>query len=116
MSETAAAIKAFEEQAAHALMRAHEVADAVKEELGRAELRAESAETMLRLAEAQVEQMSAAGEQAHEELKSLRSQLASKTTELAAAERRADHAETAIERIADVIRAQLPAKLSIPPE
>lgn len=60
--------------------------------------------------------MSAAGEQAHEKLKSLRSQLASKTTELAAAERRADHAETAIERIADVIRTQLPAKLSIPPE
>ena len=116
VSETAAAIKAFEEQATQALMRAHEVADAVKEELGRAELRAESAETMLRLAEAQVEQMSAAVEQAHEELEWLRSQLASKTTELAAAERRADHAETAIERIAGVIRAQLPAKLSIPPE
>ncbi|MBG0792312.1 hypothetical protein IYY11_02385 [Methylocystis sp. H62] len=41
VSETAAAIKAFDEQAARSLMRAHEVADAVKEELARAELRAE---------------------------------------------------------------------------
>ena len=112
VSETAAAIKAFDEQAAQALMRAHEVADAVKEELGRAELRAERAETMLRLAEAQIEQMFAAVEQAHHELEILRSQLASKTAELAASERRGHDAETAIEQIVDVIRAQLPAKLS----
>ncbi|MGD9544319.1 MAG: hypothetical protein AB7F41_04830 [Methylocystis sp.] len=116
MSETAGAIKAFEEQAAHALMRAQEVADAVKEELGRAELRAERAETMLRLAESQAEQMSATLEQAHEELQSLRSQLASKTAELTASERRADDAETAIEQILDVVRAQLPGKLNIPSE
>ena len=38
-------------------MRAHEVADAVKEELARAELRAERVETTLRLAEAQIKQM-----------------------------------------------------------
>ena len=112
VSETAAAIKAFDEQAAQALMRAHEVADAVKEDLGRAELRAERAETMLRLAEAQIEQMFAAVEQAHHELKTLRAQLVSKTAELAASERRALDAVTAIEKIADVIRAQLPAKLS----
>jgi hypothetical protein len=56
--------------------------------------------------------MSAAVEQAHHELKTLRSQLVSKTAELAASERRAHDAVTAIERIADVIRAQLPAKLS----
>ncbi|MFA6205256.1 MAG: ABC transporter permease [Methylocystis sp.] len=116
VSETAAAIKAFDEQAAQALMRAHEVADAVKEELGHAELRAERAETMLRLAEVQIEQMSAAVEQAHHELKTLQSQLVSKTAELAASERRAHDAVTAIERIADVIRAQLPAKLSAPSE
>lgn len=41
-------------------MRAHEVADAVKEELARAELRAERVETTLRLAEAQTKQMLAA--------------------------------------------------------
>ena len=60
VSETAAAIKAFDEQAARSLMRAHEVADAVKEELARAELRAERVETTLRLAEAQIKQMLAA--------------------------------------------------------
>ena len=116
VSETAAAIKAFDEQAAQALMRAHEVADAVKEELGRAELRAERAETMLRLAEAQIEQMLAAAEQVDKELEILRSQLAAKTAEFAASERRGDDAEAAIERIVAVIRAQLPAKLNVPSE
>ena len=116
VSETAAAIKAFDEQAARALMRAHEVADAVKEELARAELRAERAETMLRLAEAQIEQMLAAAEQADKELEILRSQLAAKTAEFAASERRGDDAEAAIERIVAVIRAQLPAKLNVPSE
>ncbi|ULO23786.1 ABC transporter permease [Methylocystis sp. SB2] len=116
VSETAAAIKAFDEQAAQALMRAREVADAVKEELGRAELRAERAETMLRLAEAQIEQMLAAAEQADNELELLRSQLAAKTAEYAASERRGDDAEAAIERIVAVIRAQLPAKLNVPSE
>jgi septal ring factor EnvC (AmiA/AmiB activator) len=110
VSETATAIKAFEEQAAQALMRAQEVADAVREDLSRAELRAERAETMLRLTEDQVEQMSATIEQAHQEIEALQSQLDSKAAELAASERRADDAEDAIEQIMDVIRAR-----TIPP-
>jgi multidrug resistance efflux pump len=76
--------------------------------LGGAELRAERAETMLRLAEAQVEQMSAAIEHAHREIDTLQSQLDSKTAELAASERRADNAENTIERIIDVIRTRPP--------
>jgi chromosome segregation ATPase len=116
VSETAAAIKAFDEQAAQALMRAHVVTNAVKEELGRAELRAERAETMLRLAEAQIEQMLAAAEQVDKEFEILRSQLAAKTAEFAASERRGDDAESAIEQIVAVIRAQLPAKLNVPAE
>ncbi|MBG0792161.1 ABC transporter permease [Methylocystis sp. H62] len=116
VSETAEAIKAFEEQAAHALMRAREVADAVREELDRAEQRAERAEAMLGLAETQVEQMSVAIERAHQEIEVLQSQLDSKAAELAASERRADNAEDAIEGILDVIRARLPAKLNVPPE
>jgi chromosome segregation ATPase len=106
VSETATAIKAFEEQAAHALMRAQEVANAVREDLDRAELRAERAETMLRLTEDQVEQMSTAIQHAHQEIEALQSQLDSKIAELAASERRADDAEDAIERIMDVIRAR----------
>lgn len=106
VSETAAAIKAFEDQARHALVRAQEVADAVREDLGRVELRAERAETMLRVAEAQVEQMSAAIEHAHQEIEALQSQLDSKAAELAASERRADDAEDTIERIMNVIRAR----------
>jgi chromosome segregation ATPase len=106
VSETATAIKAFEEQAAQALMRAQEVADAVREDLDRAELRAERAETMLRLTEDQVEQMSTAIQHAHQEIEALQSQLDSKIAELAASERRADDAEDAIERIMDVIRAR----------
>ncbi|MGE3266479.1 hypothetical protein [Methylocystis sp.] len=106
VSETATAIKAFEEQAAQALMRAQEVADAVREDLDRAELRAERTETMLRLTEDQVEQMSTAIQDAHQEIEALQSQLDSKIAELAASERRADDAEDAIERIMDVIRAR----------
>jgi hypothetical protein len=71
---------------------------------------------MLRLAEAQIEQMLAAAEQADKELEILRSQLAAKTAESAASERRGDDAEAAIERIVAVIRAQLPAKLNVPSE
>jgi rubrerythrin len=106
VSETATAIKAFEDQAAQALMRAQEVADAVREDLDRAELRAERAETMQRLTEDQVEQMSTAIQDAHQEIEALQSQLDSKIAELAASERRADDAEDAIDRIMDVIRAR----------
>lgn len=116
VSESAAAIKAFEAQSAQALVRAHQVADAVREELGRAELRAERAEAMLRLAEDQIEQMLAAAEQADKDIETLQSQLAAMTAELAASERRAYDAETAIEQILEVIRTQLPAKLGAPSE
>jgi predicted nucleic acid-binding Zn-ribbon protein len=74
--------------------------------LDRAELRAERAETMLRLTEDQVEQMSTAIQDAHQEIEALQSQLDSKIAELAASERRADDAEDAIDRIMDVIRAR----------
>jgi hypothetical protein len=49
VSGTATAINESEEQAAHALLREREIAKEVQEELGRAELRAERAETMLAL-------------------------------------------------------------------
>lgn len=114
IAETATTIRQFEEQASLALMRAQEIADVVREDLDRAELRAECAETNLRLTEDQVEQMSAAIEHAHQEIEALRSQLNSKTIELAASEQRADDAEATIEQIMDVIRAQLPAKLDVP--
>jgi len=61
VAESAAAIRQSEEQAAHALLRERDIANEIKKELERAELRAESAETMLRLAETQIEQMLAAG-------------------------------------------------------
>jgi uncharacterized protein involved in exopolysaccharide biosynthesis len=71
---------------------------------------------MVRLAETQIEQMLAAAAQVDKELEDLRSQLAAKTAELAASERRAGNAETVIEQIVDAIRTQLPTKLSIPTE
>jgi chromosome segregation ATPase len=102
VAETAAAIRQSEEQAAHALVREHEIANEIKKELERAELRAESAETMLRLAETQVEQMLAAAAEAAKEIESLRSELAAKVT--------------AIQTIVDAIRTQLPTTLSVPTE
>jgi septal ring factor EnvC (AmiA/AmiB activator) len=109
VSETAAAIKEFEGQAAQALARAHGVADAVKEELARAELRAERAETMLRLAEDQIAQMSQEIERTNRELEALQAELSARATELTASEQRADAAEAAVQTILDVIRARLPA-------
>jgi uncharacterized tellurite resistance protein B-like protein len=79
-------------------------------------MRAERAEAMLRLAEDQIEQMLAAAEQADRDIETLQSQLAAMTAELAASERRAYDAETAIEQILEVVRAQLPAKLGAPSE
>ncbi|NUJ81791.1 ABC transporter permease [Methylocystis sp. FS] len=109
VSEAAAAIRELERESAQAITRAR---NAVKEELERAE----RAEEMLRLAEAQVEQMMAAAEQSDKDLEILRSELATKTAELAASTRRADDAEVAMQKIVDAIRTQLPVKLSIAAE
>lgn len=116
VSETAAAIKESEEQAAHALLREREIAKEIQEELGRAELRAERAETMLRLVEAQIEQMIAADEQLRGDLEHLQSRLALREAELAASTRRANEAEAATQKIVDAIRTHLPVKLSVPTE
>lgn len=116
VSEAAAAIRELERESAQAITRARNVANAVKEELEHAETRAERAEEMLRLAEAQVEQMMAAAEQSDKDLEILRSELATKTAELAASTRRADDAEVAMQQIVDAIRTQLPVKLSIAAE
>lgn len=113
VSEAAAAIRELERESAQAITRAR---NAVKEELEHAETRAERAEKMLRLAEAQVEQMMAAAEQSDKDLEILRSELATKTAELAASTRRADDAEVAMQQIVDAIRTQLPVKLSIAAE
>ena len=60
------------------------------------------AETMLRLAETQIEQMLAAAAEAAKEIETLRSQLAAKVT--------------AIQTIVDAIRTQLPTTLTVPTE
>ncbi|MGJ0511287.1 ABC transporter permease [Methylocystis sp.] len=116
VSEAAAAIRELERESAQAITRARNVANAVKEELEHAETRAERAEEMLRLAEAQVEQMMAAAEQSDKDLEILRSELATKTEELTASTRRADDAEVAMQKIVDAIRTQLPVILSIAAE
>lgn len=75
VSEAAAAIRELERESAQAITRARNVANAVKEELEHTETRAERAEEMLRLAEAQVGQMMAAAEQSDKDLEILRSNL-----------------------------------------
>ena len=116
VSETAAAIKESEEQAAHALLREREIAKGIQEELEQAELRADRAETMLRLAEVQIEQMMATAEQMRGDLERLQSRLAVREAELVTSTRRADEAEAATQKIVDAIRTQLPVKLSVPTE
>lgn len=112
VSETAAAIRELEKQSAQAVARAHDVANAVQEELERAETRAERAEEGLRLAEATVDELTTVAIQAREEIEALQSQLASTEAELAVAGRRAEDAEAAIEKIVHAIRSQLPANSS----
>jgi chromosome segregation ATPase len=116
VAEAAAAIRASEEQAAHALLREREIAKEIQEQLGPAELRAERAETMLHLAEAQIEQMMAAAEQMRGQLEHLQSQLAGREAELAASIRRANEAEAATQKIVNAIRTHLPVKLNVPTE
>jgi chromosome segregation ATPase len=117
VSEAAAAIRELEKQSAEAVARAFNVANAVKEELERAETRADRAEATLRLAEAEVEEFISAIAQSRRDVEMLQSQLAAREAELAAseqrangAERRADDAEAAIQKIVDAIRSQLPVK------
>lgn len=116
VSEAAAAIRELERESAQAVARARNVATAVKEKLERAEARADRAETALRLAESQVEELSAAVEQTRNELETLQSRLAAREEELAVSMRRADDAETAMQRVVEAIRAQLPVKLNVPGE
>lgn len=113
ISETATALKGFENQAAQSLARAQELAENVKEQLDRARLRAEHAETMLRLAEDQIEKLSCDVDRTQEELERLQAELAERTTELAASEQRADAGNATLGAIVDVIRAQFPTKLKL---
>ncbi len=114
--ETAAAIKEFERGTAQALAKARNVADDLKEQLGHTEARAERAEEMLRLAEAQVEEFTATVEQMRYDLEDLQSRLAVREAELATSTRRADEAEAGMQKIVDAIRTHLPVGLSVPTE
>jgi chromosome segregation ATPase len=116
VSEAAAAIRELERESAQAVARARNVANVVKEKLERAETRADRAEESLRQAQAQIEELSATVEQTRNDLEALQSLLSVREAELAASTRRADDAETAIHRIMDAIRTQLPLKLNIPTE
>ena len=109
-------LKESEEQAAHAFLRERAIAKEIREELDRAELRAERAETMLRLAEAQVGEFAATVEEMRNDLEDLQSQLAVREAELTVSTRRAEDAEAAVRKIVDAIRTHLPVKLSAPTE
>lgn len=115
VSEAAEAIRKLEEQSAQAVSRAHNAANAVMEKLERTVARAERAESALRQAETEIDELTSTAMQAHKDLEMLRSVLASREAELSAteqravaAERRADEANAAIQRIVTAIRTQLP--------
>jgi chromosome segregation ATPase len=114
--EKAAAIREFERATAQALGQARDVAEDLKEQLDHTEARAERAEKMLRLAESQVEEFGSTVEQLRNDLEDLQSRLAVREAELTASTRRADAAETAVQKIVDAIRTHLPVKLSGPTE
>jgi chromosome segregation ATPase len=115
VSEAAEAIRKLEEQSAHAVSRAHGAANAVMEKLERTVARAERAESALRQAESEISELTASSMQQHKEIDMLQACLADREAELAAieqrlasAERRAEEANAAIQRIVTAIRTQLP--------
>lgn len=115
VSEAAEAIRKLEEQSASAVSRAHSAANAVMEKLERTVARAERAEAALRQAEAEISELTASNMQQHKEIEMLRDSLSDREAELSAleqrlasAERRADEANAAIQRIVTAIRTQLP--------
>ena len=114
--EKAAAIREFEQATAQALTKARAVGVDLKEQLDHTEARAERAEEMLRLAEAQVEEFTATVEQMRYDLEDLQSRLAVREAELATSTRRADEAEAGMQKIVDAIRTHLPVGLSVPTE
>jgi len=114
--ETAAAIREFERGNAQALAKARDVAEDLREQLDHTEARAERAEEMLRLAEAQVEEFTATVDYIRNDLEALQSRLAVREAELAASTRRAADAEAAMQKIVDAIRTHLPVNLSVPRE
>jgi predicted transcriptional regulator len=74
--EKAAAIREFERETTQALAHARDIAVDLKEQLDHTGARAERAETMWRLAEAQVEEFAATVEQMRNDLEDLQSRLA----------------------------------------
>lgn len=116
VAEAAAAVRGLEEQATEAIVRARHVADALVKKLETANARVADAENRLQSAEAEISQLVAEARETGDALSMLRHTLAAKEAELAAAEKRADDAEAAIQRIIDAIRAQLPLAFDIPRE
>jgi hypothetical protein len=64
----------------------------------------------------QVEEFAATVEQMRNDLEDLQSRLAVREAELTASTRRAESAETAVQKIVDAIRTHLPVKLPGPTE
>lgn len=116
VAEAAAAVRGLEEQATEAIVRARHVADALVKKLEIANAQVEDTDNRLQHAEAVISQLMAEAREADSTLSTLQRTLAAKEADLAAAERRADDAEAAIQSIVDAIRAQLPLAFNIPGE
>ncbi|HTO79845.1 MAG TPA: ABC transporter permease [Methylocystis sp.] len=124
VSEAAAAIRELEEQSAHAVARAQDLANSIVNQLEAAEARAERAEAAQRDAETAVQELSAALARTRSDLEITRRQLAKKSEELSQTEDRlrlaeadargahlrANEAHAKIEQIVDAIRTQLPSR------
>jgi chromosome segregation ATPase len=115
VSEAAEAIRKLEEQSAQAVSRAHSAANSVMEKLERTVARAERAESALRQAESEISELTASSLQQHKEIEMLQGCLSDREAELTAleqrldsAERRAEEANAAVQRIVNAIRTQLP--------
>ena len=129
VSEAAAAIRELEEQSAHAVARAQDLAASLVEQLEATEARAERAEAALQEAEAAVQELSAALARTRSDFEISRRQLAKKSEELSKTEdrlrlteadarvghQRATEANAKIEQIVGAIRTQLPRREDLSP-
>jgi len=129
VSDAAAAIRELEEQSAHAVARAQDLAASIVEQLEATEARAERAEAAQREGEAAVQELSAALARTRSDLEITHRQLAKKSEELSQTEhrlqlaeadarvghQRAIEANAKIEQIVEAIRTQLPRREDFSP-
>ncbi len=119
ITDTAQAVRSLEEQSNQAITRLRNDAKEAKEKLNKTEVHAANVETTIRQAETEIEELTTSVTLARDEIENLRALIVTKEEELAAmdrraaaADKRAEEASAAVQRIVTAIRTELPVSPS----